>query len=199
MKRAGMAGIDDGGKKRGGRLKLTAAYVVKTAVMAALLTSLKLALSFIPNVEIVTLLILVYAAVFGAMYTLPAVLIFCCVEIAIYGVASWVLLYFIYWPLLAFGACIILKKRKTWKAAVYAALMSAFFGLLSACCDTLVTAAGFSDVDLGDYFVAYYIRGLYFDLVHCVSNFAIAAVLFSPLCLAAERIKRNGAPPCACD
>lgn len=189
---------NDGGK-RGGRLKLTAAYVVKTAVMAALLTSLKLALSFIPNVEVVTLLILVYAAVFGAAYALPAVLVFCCVEISIYGVASWVLLYFIYWPLLAFGACIILKRRKTWKAVLYAVAMSAFFGVLSACCDTLVTAAGFPDVNLAQYFAAYYVRGLYFDLVHCVSNLAVVAALFAPLCFAAERVKRASAPGNSCD
>lgn len=129
-------------KKR--RMRLAAEYVVKVAVMAALLTALKFALSFIPNVEVVTLLITVYAAVFGAAYVFPAVLVFCAVEVAIYGVGSWVILYFVYWPLLAALSCLILsRKRSAIVAAVTAAVMSAFFGVLSACCDTLYVAVGF--------------------------------------------------------
>ena len=95
------AGAEKGGegslrpsRPRGKKGRLAAEYVVKVAVMSALLTALKFALSFIPNVEVVTLLIMVYAAVFGAAYALPAVLVFCAVEVAIYGAGSWVVLYF---------------------------------------------------------------------------------------------------------
>ena len=176
-------------KKR--RMRLAAEYVVKVAVMAALLTALKFALSFIPNVEVVTLLITVYAAVFGAAYVFPAVLVFCAVEVAIYGVGSWVILYFVYWPLLAALACLILsRKRSAIVAAVTAAVMSVFFGVLSACCDTLYVAVGFPGLDLGAYWVAYYVRGLTFDLVHIASNLAVVGALFKPLVAAGERVKR---------
>lgn len=176
---------------KGGKARLTAAYVVKVAVMAAMLTALKFALSAIPNVEVVTLLILVYATAFGAAYTLPAVLVFCGVEVALYGVASWVVLYFVYWPLLAALACLSLRKRNLVVAVVLAVFMSVFFGVLSACADTLVSAAGLARTQLGNYWVAYYVRGLYFDIVHTVSNFAVVGVLYLPMCYAAERIARN--------
>ncbi len=177
---------------RGKKGRLAAEYVVKVAVMSALLTALKFALSFIPNVEVVTLLIMVYAAVFGAAYALPAVLVFCAVEVAVYGAGSWVVLYFLYWPLLAVVSCLIFARRRSVIAAVLtAAVMSVLFGVLSACCDTLFVAAGFSGLDLAAYWTAYYVRGLYFDLVHIASNFIVVAVLFVPLCAAGDRIKRG--------
>lgn len=178
-------------KKRKGRL--AAEYVVKVAVMSALLTALKFALSFVPNVEVVTVLVMVYAAVFGAVYVLPAAIVFCAVEVAIYGAGSWVILYFLYWPLLAAVSCVAFSgKRNVIAAATLAAVMSAFFGVLSACCDTLYVAVGFPDLDLGAYWVAYYIRGLWFDLVHIVSNVVVVSALFIPLCKAGDRIKRGG-------
>lgn len=193
------AGAEKGGegslcpsRPRGKKGRLAAEYVVKVAVMSALLTALKFALSFIPNVEVVTLLIMVYAAVFGAAYTLPAVVVFCAVEIAIYGVGSWVILYFFYWPMLAAVSCLLFaRRRNVIAAAVTAAVMSALFGVLSACCDTLYVAIGLYEGDLARYWLAYYVRGLYFDLVHVVSNFIVVAVLFVPLCAAGDRIKRG--------
>lgn len=176
---------------KGGRVRLTAAYVVKVAVMAAMLTALKFALSAIPNVEVVTLFVLVYTTAFGAAYTLPAVLVFCGVEVALYGVASWVVLYFVYWPLLAVLSCLFLRRRNLVVAVALAVVMSVFFGVLSACADTLIASAGLAGTDLGRYWVAYYVRGLYFDVVHTVSNFAVVGVLYLPMCYAAERIARN--------
>ena len=181
------------GRSRGG-VRLAAAYVVKVAVMAAMLTALKFALSFVPNVEVVTLLVMVYAAVFGAAYALPAVLVFCAAEVALYGVGGWVILYFVYWPMLAAVSCLLFAKRRNiFLAVAVAALMSALFGVLSACCDTLYVAVGLYEGDLAHYWLAYYVRGLYFDIVHVVSNFIVVAVLFRPLCAAGDRILRGRA------
>lgn len=166
---------------------LATKYVVRVAMMSALLTSLKFALSFIPNVEAVTLLIFVFASVYGAAYTVPAVLIFCAVEIALYGMGSWVALYFVFWPLLAVLASVLLKTRKIYIAAMLAACSGVFFGVLSACSDTLFCVANLNDAQLASYWVAYYLRGLYFDAVHVVSNTALAVFLFKPLCAVAER------------
>lgn len=185
-------------KKNVGRgVRLTARYVVKVAVMTAMLTALKFALSFVPNVEVVTLLILVYAAVFGAAYAVPAALVFCGIEIALYGVASWVVLYFVYWPTLALVASLLLRRRNVFVAVIIATVGSVLFGVLSACADTMVVALGISEVDLAKYWVAYYARGLYFDLIHTASNFCVVGLLFVPLCAAAERIKNATAPATA--
>lgn len=170
------------------KARLTTVYVVRVAFMSALLTALKFALSFVPNVEVVTLLILVYGACFGILYALPATLIFCAVEVAIYGVGSWVLLYFVYWPLIAVIAGVSLKGGRTWLAIVIAVVGSEFFGVLSACCDTLFCVANLSSDALGDYWVAYYLRGVVFDIVHMVSNFVVVTVLYKPLVVVCRKI-----------
>lgn len=163
---------------------------VRIAVMAALLTTLKLALSFIPNVEVVTLLILVYASVFGVRYAMPATLIFCAVEVAIYGISSWVLLYFIYWPLLALLGSLLLKNKNLIAAIILAAVMGILFGVLSACADTLIAVAGLTSAELSEYWVAYYLRGFFsFDIPHTVCNIFIVGFLYLPLVKVCDALK----------
>lgn len=166
----------------------TALYLVRVAVMAAMLTAGKLALSFIPNVEIVTLLICVYGSALGVAYALPAALIFCAVEIALYGAGSWILLYFIYWPLLAVAAGALLKGRRVALAIVLGVIGSVLFGVLSACCDTLFCAVSLAPSRLADYWIAYYIRGVYFDVIHIISNAVIMSVLYAPLVAVLKRV-----------
>ncbi len=158
-----------------------AIFVARVAVMSGMLTVLKFALSFVPNVEVVTLLVLVFASAFGLLYALPATIIFCLVDMAIYGIGSWVVLYFVYWPLLAIVGALCLKKGNLIIAVIIAVVGSMLFGVLSACADTIF-AVGFVPAEkLGAYFVAYYLRGLYFDLIHTVSNGIVVLALFAPL------------------
>ena len=159
----------------------TTLYVARVAAMAAMLTAFKFALSCIPNVEVVTLLILVYGSAMGIAYALPATLIFCSIEVAIYGAGSWVLLYFIYWPLLAFLSSLLLRGRRLWLAIILGVLGSVLFGVLSACCDTLFCVTNLAPAHIGKYWVAYYLRGLYFDLSHVISSAVTVSVLYVPL------------------
>ena len=97
---------------------------------------------------------------------------------------------FVVWELETTLLFSLLSKRRNLVAAVViAVVMSLFFGVLSACCDTLFVAVGVSDgFNIGQYWLAYYVRGLYFDIVHTVSNFFVVGVLYLPLCSAADRI-----------
>lgn len=173
---------------------LTASYVTEVAVMAGMLTALKFALSFVPNLEVVTLLIAVFSAVWGVKYSAPATIVFCLVEMAIYGIGGWVILYFIYWPLLAVVFHFALRKLRGWKALVVATaiaiVFSVFFGVLSASAETLIVIGNVSPDRLGTFFVSYYIKGLWFDLVHTVSAGA-SVTLFLPLTIVGEKLK-NG-------
>ena len=167
--------------------RLATVYVVRVAFMAAMLTAFKFALSAIPNVEVVTLMIIVYGSAMGIAYALPATLIFCAVEIAIYGVGSWVLLYFIYFPLLAVVASVLLKGRRLWLAVVIGIVGSVLFGVLSACCDTLFCISSLAPKHMGQYWVAYYLRGLYFDITHVISSVITISVLYAPLVAVVRR------------
>lgn len=168
--------------------RIATQYVVRVAFMSALLTAFKFALSFVPNVEVVTLMIIIYGSCFGILYALPATLIFCAVEIAIYGVASWVLLYFIYWPLLSVLSSLLLKGKRMWLALILGVVGSAFFGFLSACCDTLFALPNLQPQDVSRYFVAYYLRGITFDAIHMASSAATVALLYKPIVSACAKI-----------
>lgn len=172
-----------------GQNKSASVNLTYVAVMAASLTVLKLALSFIPNVEAVTLLIICYASTFGARRTMTATMIFCTVEILLYGFGSWVILYYIYWNALAFTAALCLKKPSPVVAVVVAVVFTAFFGVLSTAIDVMFAGVnGVPKSELGYLFSAYYIRGAWFYIVHVVSNFCIVTVLYLPVTVTLYKI-----------
>lgn len=177
------------------RTVLTARYVTQVAVMAGLITALKFALSFLPNVELITLLIAVFSTVWGLKYSLPATVVFCLVEMAIYGVGSWLLLYFIYWPLLAVIFYYALRNKKTPVAMGISVpiglVMTVLFGVFSACTDTLFVMGAVSKDMLGTYFVSYYLKGLWFDIIHVISVLISLLVLYIPLVKVCERIRKS--------
>lgn len=176
-------------KKNG---KLATIFVARVALLAALLTVGKMAFAAVPNVEVVTVLIIVYGATLGLPYALAATLIFCTVEMAIWPPHTWVLLYYLYWPTLAIVSSLTLRRANILKTTVFAVIIavvgSFLFGLLSACVDTLFCVANLSPADLRKYWIAYYLRGVYFDVVHIVSNGIIVGVLFAPLVIMVRKI-----------
>jgi hypothetical protein len=170
-----------------------ARFVTTMAVMAGLLVALKFALSFLPNVEVVTLLIAVFSLVWGVRYSLPATVVFCLVEMAIYGIAGWVLLYFIYWPTLALVFHFALRRKSRVVSLVLCvaigAVFTVAFGVLSASVETLLVVGNVAKERLATFFVSYYVKGLWFDLVHVVSVVASILALFLPLVKIGERVK----------
>ena len=172
-----------------------ARYVTTVAVMAGLLTALKFALSFLPNVEVVTLLIAVFSVVWGFRYSLPATVVFCLVEMAIYGISGWVLLYFVYWPCLAVIFHFVLRRKSRVVSLVLGVVLgvvfSAIFGVLSASVETLLVVGNVAKDRLATFFVSYYVKGLWFDFVHVLSVGASMLALFLPLVKVGERVKKS--------
>ncbi len=163
------------------------------AMLTAVLTGGKLALSFIPNIEIVTLLIIVYAYVFGMKISVTATLIFVTIETMIWGFNTWVISYFIYWPMLACLSCLLAKlmraqhdeniSNKSMLIMPYTALAvlcSALFGVLTSFVDALVGSAK-TDFAITVLFPIIYLRGVAFYITHVISNGLIVAVCFLPL------------------
>ena len=70
----------------------TAKGIALVGIMAATLECAKLVLSFLPNIEVVTLLCALYGYVFG-IYGVIAVAVFVCIEPLIWGVGSWIISY----------------------------------------------------------------------------------------------------------
>lgn len=142
------------------------------AVFAALMIALQVALAQLPNIEVVTLLIIL-ATIFYGPKALLAVFAFVLAEGLIYGFHIWWINYLYVWPILVLLVCAL----KRWSHPLLWAVVAGFFGLFFG---TLCSIPYFLTGGLGAG-VGYIIQGIPFDLVHCISNVAIVALLFYPL------------------
>ena len=167
--------------------KLSALQIAYVAVCAATVTAGKTALSAIPNVEIVSLLLAAYGYCFGISGVLSS-FVFCGVEILIWGAGSWVVLYFIYWPALAvlFAVFGRLKIKNKIVITLTACVMTTLFGVLSSLIDTGLFT-GFHE-NFWSRFAVLYVRGGAFYLTQIICNAVAFTLLFPPLCALLRRI-----------
>lgn len=159
---------------------------------AGLLVGGKAALTAIPNVEIVTLLIALCAYCWGLGVALPAVGAFIVVETMFYGFNTWVISYVIHWNAVAVAfwlISLVKTKNNALKAVLATALavvVTALFGVVTSLVDTLigfVPKKGFFVV-WDNFFVrfgAVYARGVAFYVTQIVCNIALFAAAFLPL------------------
>ena len=173
--------------------RYSAALIAVCAMYAALLVGGKEALAALPNIEVVTLLIALCAYVWGAVVVFPAVNVFIAVDMAIWGVNTWIISYFIHWNTVALvfwllGAISFRHKAvEITTATLTATVLTTLFGVLTSAVDTLVgfTGKGFFG-DFDDFFVrfaAMYVRGWVppYYLAQIVCNVVLFSVAFVPL------------------
>lgn len=146
--------------------------VAVTGVMIAALEAVKHALAFLPNVELVTLLVILYALYFKNR-VLPVVAAFILLEGLWYGFGLWWVMYAYIWPLLALLARLFRKQESRWFWSVFSGAFGLAFGAL---------------YSLPYFFLggprtafAWWVAGIPYDIIHCVSNFILCLVLFVPL------------------
>ncbi len=153
-------------------LKLTLMDTVLFGVLGALMFALKLAMAALPNIEPVSLLIMVFAVVFGWKALYP-VFLYVILEILVYGLGIWNVYYLYVWPILAVSALLLRKMESPLGWAVLSGAFGLLFGAL----------CGITDVFIGGfaYAAAKWVSGIPFDLLHCAGNFVIALTLFTPL------------------
>ncbi len=146
--------------------------LVFLSVMAALMVVSQVVLSALPNIELVTLLVILTAHRFGVRAMYP-VYVFVIAEGLIYGIHMWWFSYLYIWAILVFAVCLL---RKNSNAIVYT-IIAAVYGLLFGTFSSLpyFITGGLSAG------VAYIISGLTFDLLHFIGNTVSVALLFAPL------------------
>jgi hypothetical protein len=175
-------------KNNRGKAMMNARAIALIGIMAATIECGKLALSFLPNVEVVTLLCALYGYVFG-IYGVIATAVFVLIEPMIYGIGSWIITYIIYWPLVAFIFMILRKKgiRNRFLITTVALGITVFFGVLSSIVDTAfylgINQNFFTNL------IVFYIRGVVFYLVQLITNAAVFPTLFPYLSKKLEIIK----------
>ncbi|MBO6054526.1 MAG: hypothetical protein J6P31_03310 [Oscillospiraceae bacterium] len=142
------------------------------AMMAALLELGKFMLNAVANVEVVTLLILLFSRRFG-WKVLPSIAVFVGLEFLFWGFGTWSFCYLYVWPLLA-GIGIIFRKQN---ATLLWALIAGAFGLcFGALCSLTYLVIG------GIHFAfTWWTAGIPYDLIHCGANFVLTLILWKPL------------------
>ena len=133
--------------------------------------------------EVVTLLIMLYAACFKPQIAFIVTGVFIVIECFIWGIHTWVLAYVIHWNFVAFMTFLLVRVFKFKNRFIFLAftiLVTACFGVLTTLIDAIVGSGG-SWKTFSKLFVTIYLRGIFFYVVHMVGNAAFNIVLFAPL------------------
>lgn len=155
--------------------------IVLIAFFTALLIVSKEILSVVPNVEIVTLLIMVYTYVLDYKSALYISIIFTVVQALIYPPHMWIITYLIVWPLLV----IITRFLKKHNASVLTlAIVAALFGLSFGGIDSIVNIIIYGPKT----FYAMWLRGLPWDIIHAISNYLTVLLLFNPIKISLDKM-----------
>ena len=144
---------------------LTVREVTLFGVLAALTFGAKFAMSYLPNIEPVTLFLLVFGAVFG-WKALFIVYVYVLAEILFYGINTWNI-YYLY----------------IWIVPVVAGVYGLLFGALCGLTDLFIGGPGYA--------ISKWISGIPFDVAHCAGNFVLVLLLFVPLRKLIQRLVAN--------
>jgi len=147
-------------------------YIATMGLLAAILLIGQVGMAFLPNIEPVSTLIILYTLTYKK-YIFPAIYTFVLLEGAIYGFGIWWVSYLYVWSVLAL---IVLALQKIDSAILWAVISGAFglsFGALTAIPYLISGGPGAA--------FAYWTNGIPYDILHCCGNFVLTLVLYRPL------------------
>ncbi len=151
-------------------------------IMSAILVAVQVTLGFLPNMELVSLLVIIYTLVFGRK-ALYIIYVFVALEGIIYGIGLWWINYLYVWTIL-FIIVMLLRRQHS---PYFWAGISGFYGLtFGALC--AIPNLFLSGIDSA---VGYWIAGIPYDILHAVGNFAVALLLFKPLYQVLDNINKK--------
>ena len=157
--------------------------IVLYAALSALMVIAQVVLAPLPNVEAVSLLLIVYTVSLGveALYPLYT---FVLVQGLLYGFGLWFLNYTYVWAVLFLVTMLFRNRRSPWLWALVSAAFGLCFGAL--CALPYLFMGGPASA------FAYWVSGIPFDITHGVGNGVLAVLLFKPLHRVMERLHNNG-------
>ena len=160
--------------------KISVKDVAFLGISLAILEASKLALDLLPNIEVVTLLFIVCTIFYGRKTFLIAIG-FTVIECILKGVNVWSFMYLYIWPLLIVFVIFAGKHKAGY---VFYCILSGFFGLFFGmfCSIPYLFIGGWSMA------LTWWIAGIPYDIIHCVSNFVLCLLLFKPLCAIMKKV-----------
>lgn len=163
-------------------MKLKLREIALFGMLGALTFGAKVAMSGLPNIEPVSLMVMLMAVVFGWKALYP-IYLYVLMEILLYGISLWNINYLYVWLILAVAAIFMRKLRNPLWWALLSGVFGMAFGLL--CAPVYTVMGGW------DYALRWWLAGIAFDVPHAIGNFVIALILFAPLRKLLEKLYRR--------
>lgn len=148
--------------------------IARNAFLSALLFISQTAFSWLPNAELVSLLLIIYALVYKKHVWL-ILYVFIALEGLFYGFGLWWFSYLYVWAVLSGIVRFLYHKRepKAFGISLIAGTFGMAFGFL--CSLSLLPAGGLKTA------LAWWVSGIPFDIFHGISNFLLTMLFFQPL------------------
>ncbi len=156
--------------------------LVVMALLTAILLLGQVGMAALPNVEIVTPLILIYTLIFRKK-VFYIIYTFVFLEGLIYGFGIWWFNYLYVWSVLAIVVLLLRKNESPVIWSIIAAAYGLMFGMLCAIPYAITGGIGAG--------VAYWVAGIPFDIAHCVGNFFTTLILFKPVYSVLQKAMRQ--------
>lgn len=147
-------------------------HIVTMGLLASILLIGQVGMSFLPNIEPVSTLVILYTLTYKR-HTFYIIYVFVLLEGLLYGFGVWWVSYLYIWSILTL---ITLLLQKTDSAVFWAVISGAFglsFGALTAIPYLISGGPGAA--------YAYWVNGIPYDILHCCGNFALTLVLYKPV------------------
>lgn len=163
--------------------RLTTGELVRDALLSAILFISQVSLAWISNVELVSLLLILYTLVFKKHVWL-ILYVFIALEGLVYGFGLWWFSYLYVWPILPAFVFLLFKAStpKPFGISILSGMFGMLFGLF--CSLSYIVTAGPKAAFI------WWTAGIFFDIVHGIGNFVLALILFQPLYRLLCRLKR---------
>ncbi len=152
------------------------------ALLGALTFAGKLAMMWLPNIEPVSLMVMLFAVTFGKKAVYP-IYTYVFLEILVYGLGLWNIMYLYIWLVPAIGAWLMRKQTHPLAWALLSGCFGLAFGALCAPVDICIGGFGYA--------AAKWVSGIPFDIAHCAGNFVVALLLFAPLRSLLDRLQKR--------
>lgn len=160
------------------------AVIIALIMLGVVLNVFDWILMLLPNIELVTPLLIIYTYKFGAKALISAY-VYAFIEIATHGFNVWNVMYLYVWAILVLIVWPLTKIKSKRIATPIVAFTAGVYGLAFG----TLCSIPFWFLNGQAFALAWIAKGLSFDIIHAVSNFATTLVLYIPLCKVMDKIK----------
>lgn len=153
-------------------MRLSTKELVLFGLLGSMTFGAKVAMMGLPNIEPVSLMVMLFAVTFGRRAVYP-IYTYVLLEFVLYGINLWSVNYLYLWLILAAAAWSLRDMASPLGWAVVSGIFGLLFGALCAPVYLLTGGPLFA--------LNWWLSGIPYDLIHCAGNFALALVLFVPM------------------